>query len=98
MPRRKRFKIAAADSAEGEGAEEDIEEEVKPILASRPAGKGVKEYLVEWESGASWEPVDKLQGANWDAQIATFDAAENKRRLDRKVGPSSQPFCRPPSQ
>ena len=98
MPRRKKLKIAAADSAEGEGAEEVFEEEVKPILASRPAGKGVKEYLVQWESGAVWELVDKLQGANWDAQIATFDAAEKKRRLDRKVGPSSQPFCRPPSQ
>ena len=69
MPRRKKLKIAAADSAEGEGAEEVFEEEVKPILASRPAGKGVKEYLVQWESGAVWELVDKLQGANWDAQI-----------------------------
>ena len=94
----KRRKVAAADSMEGEGAEEAFEEEVKPILASRSAVKGVKEYLVQWESGPLWGLVDKLQGANWDAQIATFDAAEKKRRLDRKVGPSSQPFCRPPSQ
>ena len=95
---RKRRKVAAADSAEGEGAEEDIEEEAKPILARRSAGKGVKDYLVQWESGPSWEQVDKLQGANWDAQIAAFHAAEKKRRRERKVGPSVQPFCRPPSQ
>jgi hypothetical protein len=43
----KRRKVAAADSAEGEGVEEAFEDEVKPSLASRRGkGKGVKEYFV----------------------------------------------------